>query len=137
MDVIIEFRASERAGVEGYRVNFAIRSMERNNRSQGIVGGVGFHYERCIRDPMRQNGCGDECFLQCLESGATSVGEHPGCSFTREASEGDCDVGITMDESPVEVGEAKERLDVLNLARRRPVQDYLDLILGHRKSGRR
>ena len=42
-----------------------------------------------------------------------------------------------MDEMPIEVCEAEEGLDVLNLTGLRPILDGLDLLHGHNKSSRR
>src|ERR1700710_1919609 len=52
-------------------------------------------------------------------------------------SKRDNNVGIIMNKSAVEIGEAKERLDVFNFPRLRPVADGLDFVGRHGETLRR
>jgi hypothetical protein len=58
-------------------------------------------------------------------------GKVEGDAFVREAGKRDDDVGIVVDESMVEIGEAEEGLDVFDFPWLRPVTDGLDLVGSH------
>ncbi|KIO08902.1 hypothetical protein M404DRAFT_133022, partial [Pisolithus tinctorius Marx 270] len=55
----------------------------------------------------------------------------PRSTFSHEASEWNDNVRVVINESSVEICEAKERLDVSHLPRLRPVADCLNLLSGH------
>ncbi|KIO04664.1 hypothetical protein M404DRAFT_142788, partial [Pisolithus tinctorius Marx 270] len=80
---------------------------------------------------------GAEGILQAEESRAALLGKVPRSTLLREASEWNDDVGVVINESSVEICEAKERLDVLHLPRLRPVVDCLNLLSGHGETGGR
>ncbi|KIO04543.1 hypothetical protein M404DRAFT_142950, partial [Pisolithus tinctorius Marx 270] len=55
----------------------------------------------------------------------------PRSTLSCEASEGNDDVGVVINETSVEIGETKEGLDVSHLLQLRPVVDCLNLLGGH------
>ena len=70
-------------------------------------------------------------FLEKFESRAAFRGEVPCSTFPCELGKQNCDFRVIMNESPVEVGEAKERLYVFNLSRFQPLLDNLNFLIGH------
>ena len=55
----------------------------------------------------------------------------PCCTFPCELGEQNCDLQVVMNELPIEVGEAKEGLNVFDLLRFWPLLDDLDFLIGH------
>ena len=53
-----------------------------------------------------------------------------------EAGERDHNVRVALDEPAVEIGEAKEGLNVLDFAWFGPIENCLDFVMGHREPGR-
>ncbi|KIO11691.1 hypothetical protein M404DRAFT_126476 [Pisolithus tinctorius Marx 270] len=86
---------------------------------------------------MSENRSGAEGILQAEESGAALLGKTPRNTLSREASERNDNVGVVINESSVEIGEAKEGLDVSHLPRLRPVADCLNLLSRHGETGGR
>ena len=58
-------------------------------------------------------------------------GEVPCSTFPCELGKRNCDFQVIVNESPVEVGEANERLYVFNLPRFRPLLDNFDFLVSH------
>ena len=75
-----------------------------------------------------------ECLFISSESIPAVVGEVPQSSFPGEAGQWDDDVGVVVDESSVEIGEAEEGLDVLDFARFGPILNDLDFCGIHCKT---
>jgi hypothetical protein len=86
---------------------------------------------------VREDGCGGESSLQGIEGAATVVGKQPRSTLASKASKRNNNVGIIMNKTAVEVGEAKERLNVFNFPRLRPVTDGLDFVGRHGETLRR
>ncbi|KIN95421.1 hypothetical protein M404DRAFT_165930 [Pisolithus tinctorius Marx 270] len=80
---------------------------------------------------MSENRSGAEGILQVEESGPALLGKVPRSTLSCEASEWNDDVRVVINESSVEICEAKERLDVSHLPRLRPVVDCLNLLSRH------
>ncbi|KIO10900.1 hypothetical protein M404DRAFT_128813, partial [Pisolithus tinctorius Marx 270] len=80
---------------------------------------------------------GAEGILQAEESGAALLRKVPRSTLSCEASEWNNDVGVVINESSVEICEAKERLDFSHLPWLRPVVDCLNLLSGHGETGGR
>ncbi|KIN95104.1 hypothetical protein M404DRAFT_166753 [Pisolithus tinctorius Marx 270] len=131
MGIIVEFWRGHGARVESDWVEFTIRAGDRQNASNGIVGGIGFHCKRSVRNPVSENRSGAEGILQVEESGAALLGKVPRSTLSHEASEQNDNVGVVINESSVEICESKERLDVSHLPRLRPVADCLNLLSRH------
>ncbi|KIO03591.1 hypothetical protein M404DRAFT_145059, partial [Pisolithus tinctorius Marx 270] len=126
--IIIEFWHGHGARVESDWAEFTIGAGDRQNASNGIVGGVSFHCKRSVRDPMSENRSGAEGILQAEESRAALLGKVPRSTLLRE---------VIINESSIEICETKERLDVSHLLRLRPVADCLNLLSGHGETGGR
>ncbi|KIO12030.1 hypothetical protein M404DRAFT_125113 [Pisolithus tinctorius Marx 270] len=129
--IIVEFWCGHGARVESDWVEFTVGAGDRQNASNGIVRGVGFHCKQSIRNPVSENRSGAEGILQVEESRAALLGKVPRSTLLHEACERNDDVGVVINESSVEVCETKERLDVSHLPRLRPVVDCLNLLSGH------
>ncbi|KIO06650.1 hypothetical protein M404DRAFT_138594 [Pisolithus tinctorius Marx 270] len=80
---------------------------------------------------MSEDRSGAEGILQAEESGAALLGKVPRSTLSCEASEWNDNVRVVINESSVEICEAKERLDVLHLLQLRPVTDCLNLLGRH------
>ncbi|KIO07419.1 hypothetical protein M404DRAFT_136422, partial [Pisolithus tinctorius Marx 270] len=119
MGVIIQFWGRQSLGVECDQMNLAVAASDRQNASDGIVRCIGLDGDR---DP------GDEV--------TALLREVPRSPLAGKPSQWYDDVRIIKDKPAIEVGKAKERLNVLDLARLRPVANGLDLFLRHREAGR-
>jgi hypothetical protein len=80
--------------------------------------------------------CG-ESLLECIEGRLTILGKIPFDVLPSQSCERNCDIRVVMDESSIEVGKPKERLDVFYFAGYRPLLDGLDLVGSHGKAIRR
>jgi hypothetical protein len=78
-----------------------------------------------------ENRSGRESIFEEVEGVTGLFGEVKGDAFVHEAGKWNDDVGIVVDESTVEVGEAEEGLDVFDLPWLGPVTDGLDLVGSH------
>ena len=83
---------------------------------------------------MREDRGGCKGHLECFECLSTLGGEIPGGAFLGELCEGNCDIRVAVNESTIEIGEAKEGLYIANLPRLGPVLNHLDLLLAHLES---
>ncbi|KIN94366.1 hypothetical protein M404DRAFT_168524 [Pisolithus tinctorius Marx 270] len=131
MGIIVEFWCGHGARVESNWAEFTVGTGDRQNASNGIVGGIGFHCKRSIRNPVSENRSGAEGILQVEESRAALLGKVPRSTLSCEASEWNDNVEVVINESSVEICKTKERLDVSHLPRLRPVTDCLNLLSGH------
>ena len=68
MCVVAQLCRSESARVKGNWMNFIIFVNNREDCSESIVRGISFHNELSIGNPMSEDRCGDECFLERIES---------------------------------------------------------------------
>ena len=66
--VVVQLRCSKSTRVKGNWMNFIIFVNNREDYSKSIVQGISFHNELSIRNPMSENRCGGECFLERVES---------------------------------------------------------------------
>src|SRR6266581_1663221 len=123
-------------GTEHDGADLVIFTMDGDDARDHIVGSVHFNYDWGIRYPVGKDGGGGEGFLEQIESGAAVVSERPWYTLPGEAGQRNHDVRVLINESPVEVCESKEGLDVLDLTGLRPVLDSLDLVRRHRQAGR-
>ncbi|KIK26120.1 hypothetical protein PISMIDRAFT_95626, partial [Pisolithus microcarpus 441] len=89
----------------------------------GIVGCISLDCELGTRHKVGQDRSSGESLFELLKGGATLGSETPRGVLLGEA--------VIVNELAVEVGEAKERLDVFHLLGFRPVTHGLDFILGH------
>ncbi|KIN94659.1 hypothetical protein M404DRAFT_167645 [Pisolithus tinctorius Marx 270] len=129
--IIVEFWHGHGVGVESDWAEFTIRAGDRQNASNGIVGGIGFNCKWSIRDPVSEDRSGAEGILQAEKSGAALLRKVPRSTLLHEASERNDNVRAVINETSVEIGETKEGLDVSHLLQLRPVMDCLNLLGGH------
>ena len=74
-----------------------------------------------------KDGLGEEKTFEGVKGGLARRGPVPGKVLLGEVEEGAGDVGIVRDESPVEVGETKERANVFHLGWGWPTCDAVEL----------
>ena len=72
---------------------------------------------------MAKDWCGGEGVLQFVECRRLHCVKTPWCHLSAEVCEGVGDVRVVIDEVVVEVGEPKERLDILDVVGCRPCLD--------------
>src|SRR5882672_1819456 len=65
------------------------------------------------------------------------IGKVPGVTLAGKMHKQNCDFGISVSETTIEVGETEEGLNVLDFLRFRPILDNLDLVWGHGEAFRR
>jgi len=68
MYVVVQLCHSESVRVKDNWMNFIIFINNRENCSESIVRDISFHNELSIRNPMSEDRCGGECFLERIES---------------------------------------------------------------------
>ncbi|KIK76177.1 hypothetical protein PAXRUDRAFT_170675, partial [Paxillus rubicundulus Ve08.2h10] len=116
MDVIVELQSGVGLGVEHDWAEFVIWAADGKDAGDSIVRGVSLNNDRGIRHPMSQDWSRGEGIFQTLESGQNN------------------DVGMIIDETVVEVGEAEEGRDVLNFPRFWPIGNGFDFAGRHDKN---
>ena len=131
MHIVILLSVHESTGMKTYRMDLTIRGKGRNNTCKGIVRGVSFDEEWSIGGPMRENWSLGKSLLEGAECGVCLGIPVPRCVFVSEVSKRYNDVGIVENETSVEVGEAKEGLDLLEILRSWPVENSVDFGFGH------
>jgi hypothetical protein len=138
VDVVVEFRSGECLGVKSDRMYFTIvRGDEGEDGRTGIVGSVCFHYELGVRNPKCEDRSCGECLLECVEGCLTILGKVPFGVLPSQSRERNCDIGVVMDESSIEVGKPKERLDIFHFTGYGQLLDGLDLVGSHGKAVQR
>ena len=136
VSIIVQLRSREGAGVKSNGVDLIVRVRDGEDGGDGVVGGVSLYPNRSVGGPVNEHQCRGERIFQAEEGLPTVVGEVPRNSFSGEAGERDHDVRVALDEPAVEIGEAKEGLNVLDFPRFGPIENCLDFVTGHREPGR-
>ena len=77
----------------------------------------------------KDQSCGESLF-KCFK-GMALIGEMPGGTLVGKMSKWNCDFRISVNEGMVEVGKAKERLNILDFSWYWPILDDLDFVWGH------
>ncbi|KIN95999.1 hypothetical protein M404DRAFT_164307, partial [Pisolithus tinctorius Marx 270] len=113
MGVIIQLRGHQSLGVKSNWVDLAVTAGDREDAGDGIVQSISLDSDRDPRDEVI-----------------------PRSPLVGKPSQWYNDVRIIKDKLVVKIGEAEERLNILDLARLRPVTDGLDLFLRHREASR-
>ena len=135
MDVVIPLGFGEGAGMESNGVDFTVIN-DGENGGEGVVRSIRFHNERSIGTPLGENRSGGESFLKGVKSVLAFLSPSPLDILAGQAGEGNGDVGVSRDETTIEVGKTEEGLDVLDFPRSWPVQDNLDFVFRHTESVR-
>ena len=130
MCIIILLDVCESMGVKTYGMDLAIRRNGGNNTCKGIVWGVGFD-EWSIRQPMCEDWSLGKSLLEGVKHGISLGIPVPRYVFAGEASMGHNDVRIVENETSIEVGEAKEGLNLLEILRSWPLENSVNFGLRH------
>jgi len=126
MSIVIPLGVREGMGMETYRMDLAIRGKRRNDTCKGVVRGVGLDKEWSIGGPMRENQSLGKSLLEGAERGVGLGIPVPRCIFAGEASKRYNDVGIVENETSIEVGEAEEGLNLLEILQSWPLENSVD-----------
>src|ERR1700730_16099310 len=84
---------------------------------------------------MQDDRSGGEGGFQGVECGLAVIRPEPRSIFSGKAGHWSDDVGVSMDETAVEIGKSEERLYVFNLPQSGPFLYHFNLSHVHRKSG--
>ena len=135
MGVVVQLGRSEHSRIKSDQANFTIGTGGGKDAGNCIVGGISFDDEGRIGLIMGKDGsCREGYYFEGIEQTPTLLGKVPRGVLLGEPSEGDHDVGVIINESTIEIGEAQKGLDILYLSGLRPVADGLDFVLGHCQS---
>ena len=126
--VVVELWSGQSPGIVGYRPDLLIRTMNGENASDGIVGGICLCNDRGVQNLIGEDRSGGEDVFEVLEGRATGVTEVPGNTFMGKVGQRSDDTGVIIYESPVKIRKAKEGLHVLDLPRLGPVLYGLHLL---------
>ena len=126
MSIVIPLGVREGMGMETYRMDLAIRGKRRNDTCKGVVQGVGLDKEWSIGGPMHENRSLGKSLLEGVERGVGLGIPVPRCVLVSEASKRYNDVGIAENEMSIEVGEAKEGLNLLEVLRSWPLENSIN-----------
>ena len=92
-----------------------------------VVRGISLNYNLIVQNPKgKDQSCGKSLF-KCFKGRMALIGKVPGCTLAGEACKWNGDFRISVNETTVEIGKTKERLDILDIPGFRPVLDNLDL----------
>src|SRR5882724_842733 len=134
MDIVIEFWGRKCLGVECNRMQVTIRSRNGKDSSECIVRGISLDCNLSVRDPMgKDRSCGESLF-KCFKGRMALIGEMPGGTLAGKTCEWDCNFGISINETTIEIGKAEEGLYVLDFSWYWPILDNLDFVRGHGKA---
>ena len=92
-----------------------------------VFGGVGGDGEGSGEVGEVKDGLGEEKAFEGVEGGLAGRGPVPGEVLFGEVKEGTSDVGVVRNEPSVEVGEAKERVDIVHFSWCGPICDAIEL----------
>src|SRR6266581_3934165 len=95
--------------------NLLIWAADGDDARNCVVGRVGFYDDWGIGNPVHEDQHGGKRIFEMLKGGTALIGEDPRYSLSGESGQGDHNVRVFVDESPVEVSESQEGLDVLHL----------------------
>src|SRR6266700_2422375 len=121
MGIIVQLQHHKCMGAERDGADLIIFTTNGDDAGDHIVGSVRLNYDWGVRYPVSEDGGGGEGFLEQVESRVAVVSERPWYTLPGEAGQRNHDVGVLIDESPVEVCKSKEGLNVLDLTGLRPV----------------
>ena len=134
MGVIVELQSGQSLGIVGHRSDLLIRTMNRENASDGIVRGICLYDDWSIWNLMGEDRSRDEGIFEVLEGGMTGVTEVPGNTFVDEAGQRSDNTRVVIYKMPIEICKTEEGLHVLDFPRFRPVLYGLHLHWRHSKS---
>jgi len=129
--VVVEFQRSKTATPEGDGMNFPVISEDGEYGRDGVVRSVRLDSNLTVRNPVVKDRSFRKRMLESFECQLALVRPVPLHIRTSEASEGNGDVRIRKNETPIEVAKTKEGLDVLNLPRNWPAGDSGNLVRSH------
>ena len=138
IDFVVQLRGEHRPRVVRDRVKVVVAGCHlQQYGGDRVVRPVGLDDNGVRGVKVREDGSGGECILQRFEGRLALWTPNKGGVFPRDSVHWCDDVQVVRYESPIEVSETQEGLDVLDITRRRPVVDDLRLGGIHREATRR
>ncbi|KIK76969.1 hypothetical protein PAXRUDRAFT_168248, partial [Paxillus rubicundulus Ve08.2h10] len=110
MGIIIKFRGCQGSGIEHNRMEFLVRTMDREDSRDGIVRSIGLNGDRTVQNPMSKDRGHGEGFLE------------------------NDDIRVIEYKSAIKIGKPEEGLNVLHFVGFRPILNCLDFFRGHCQS---
>jgi len=129
VDIVIEFQGRK---VQEWNTmgEIAIGSHDGKD-SECIVRGISLNCNLSVWDPMgKDQSCGKSLF-KCFKGRIALIGEMPGGTLAGKMHKWNCDFGISVNETIVEIGKAEERLNILTFFMVWPILDDLNFVWGH------
>ena len=133
---IIAFSRDAFTGEEGNRVPLRIGVELAKDTRNSEAGGVSVEMNREIWIEVTEDRGGGKTTFEFIESFLSLSRPFEAWILPEEGRHGGGDVGITVNESTVEVGEAKEDLDIVNGGGSRPFGDHRYTVGFHRNTVR-
>src|SRR5882724_7897881 len=131
MDIVVEFQGRKGLGVECNWVQITIGSRDGKDSGACIVRGISLDCNLSVQDPMgKDRSCGESLF-KCFKGRMALIRKMPRDTLVGKTCKWNCDFGISVNEAMVEIGKAKEKLNILEFSWYWPILDDLDFVQGH------
>ena len=89
-------------------MDFTGISLDGEDGTQSVIGGIGFYNDRFIGDPVGQDRCGGESGFQGLEGFLGGIGKVPQDTLAGQLGKRNHDVRIIRNEAAVKISKAKK-----------------------------
>src|SRR5882724_9863817 len=96
-----------------------------------MVGGVCLNCDLSVWDPMGKDWSCGESLLKCFKGRVALIREMPRGTLVGKTHNQNSDFRISVNKATVEVGKAKEGLNILDFPWYGPILDDLDFVQGH------
>src|SRR5882724_355396 len=116
MDIVVEFWGRKSPGVECNCVQVTIGSHNGKDSGKCIVRGISLNCNLSAWDPMGKDQSCCESLFKCFKGGMVLIREIPRDTLVGKMHKWNCDFGISINETMVEVGKAKEILNILDFS---------------------
>jgi len=131
VDIIVEFWNGKGLGVECDWVQIAIRCCNQEDSSKCVVRGISLDCNLSDWNTMGKDWSCGESLVKSFKGIVALIREMPGGTLVGKMHKWNCDFRISVNEVMVEIGEAKERLNILDFLWYWPILDDLDFVWGH------
>ena len=89
-------------------MDFTGISLDGEDGTQSVIGGIGFYNDKFIGDPVGQDRCGGESEFQGLEGFLGGISKVPQNTLAGQLGKQIYDVGIIGNEAAVKISKAKK-----------------------------
>ena len=131
VDRIISFRRGHGMRHVGDGSEFTVIALDANHSPDSELRRVGLEAEFVVLVRVLQHGCSSEGSLQGLERSSFLVTEVKYNVFASQIHHGATNNSIVLYKVSIEVAEAEEGTDLLDICRLRPLQNSINLLRVH------